>query len=348
MSETSARDAASAGRVVNPQGRVIYVDAADRRGAALVAKDGEAYPRSSTTWRRALELSETWDVVVDVGANYGEMLAGADLSRARRIIAFEPNASVGHHLALTVAELPWDVEIIEAAVSDHVSDAAQLHVTEGWSGTSYVASSAGERVKEGESAHRITQTTLSEALREEAPSSACIKIDVEGHEAQALDGATDLLETVDRVAVMIEIRHIAVETVWDLTRRLPLYLLDLRTESLVRWEGESVHELGRDLHSGRYYRQDAVLLGGRDVERFDAERREALGTVPANRGSETARLRRRVREEQEKAAGLAKRVDRLKRESTRLAGELTAIKGSRMYRLSRRVWAITNRLRRRP
>ncbi|MFV0535336.1 MAG: hypothetical protein ACK5MR_17040, partial [Cumulibacter sp.] len=78
-------------------GRRIYVAEGDARGDALIAAGGDFNPGSLHLWRQALELRE-WDVIVDVGANYGEMLLGVDLPVASRVIAYEPNPHVLPHL----------------------------------------------------------------------------------------------------------------------------------------------------------------------------------------------------------------------------------------------------------
>lgn len=346
--------------VLNSQGRTIYFDPMDRRGEVLSDKHGEVYPDSSELWRRALELADEWDVVADVGANYGEMLAGAELSHARRIVAFEPNPAIAAFLRRTIAELPWEVELLERAVSDHSQADAHLFITDDWSGTSHLSGADGEIAAEGETLMTVPQTTLSEEIGGPDVHTACVKVDVEGFEPQVLKGARQLFETVERVVVMLEILHTAVEDVWELSKRHPVYLLDRQTKQLVRWTGKNGQTLGLDLHSGRYYRQDAIILAGSDVEAFDRELTERVGTTTAQHDTRIAGLQSALAEKDELISSLRKRIDAKNRELDTMAAELEktrrqrdvaqsgretaeaeleAIKRSRMYRIAEKVWA---------
>ncbi len=79
--------------VMGPSGHRMYVDPVDERARELIRADGTLTPGSNRLWDAALAL-EPWDVVVDIGANYGEMVLGAEVASAARIICFEPNPQV--------------------------------------------------------------------------------------------------------------------------------------------------------------------------------------------------------------------------------------------------------------
>jgi hypothetical protein len=92
------------GRLTTAAGRTIYFDRADRRGADLAGSLGVLAPFSLTLWNIALRLHR-WDLVVDVGANYGEMLVSVELPAASSLVAFEPNPRVLPYLKRTLSEL---------------------------------------------------------------------------------------------------------------------------------------------------------------------------------------------------------------------------------------------------
>lgn len=242
--------------VQNDLGHRIYVNPGDRRGEKLMASRGDANPESMALWRSALALAE-WDLVLDIGSNYGEMVAGVDLSAATRVVAFEPNPQLVRPLRETLSALPWDVELVEAAIGDR-SGSATLTVDDEWSGKS---SLVGPR-KEGGHVIEVPIMTIDEFCAESPPSRVCMKIDVEGGEMSVIDGAARTLARSRVAVMMIEILHMPVEAIAQLARNYPVFALDVVDNSLVRLWGKDRLDLGRKLHSGRLSRQDAIIVQG--------------------------------------------------------------------------------------
>ncbi len=83
------------------EGRRIYVDPDDPQALELLRAGGSVDPLALALWRRVL-LAETWDLVVDVGAGWGEMLARPDLPREADVVALEPDVSRHPHLRRTL------------------------------------------------------------------------------------------------------------------------------------------------------------------------------------------------------------------------------------------------------
>ncbi len=260
--------------VTNSRGAVIHFDPQDARGRSLAEGVGEPYPNSLALWELALRLRDDWDVVLDIGANYGEMLAGVELPDTR-VVAFEPNSHVLPYLRRTLDALPTKVELVERAVGDVSIAEAAFEADLEWSGRAHMAAVSAVDEASARDLLTVELTTLDEFFPR-PPRAVCMKIDVEGFELQVLRGAQKLFDGSQFVAVMLEILHLPVQDVLELSRRHPLYLLDIKRRELVRYTGRDGYELGRALHAGDLYRQDALLLAGAAVESFDESVRGPL------------------------------------------------------------------------
>lgn len=244
--------------VVNDLGRRIYVDAPDPRSEALRSAGGDLNPHSLQLWRDLL-VSDRWDLVVDVGANYGEMLLGVDLPRLATVIAFEPNDVVASHLSRSLREASLAVEVRRQALSDQVG-AASFVVDAAWSGKSRLMSK--DEAKDPHRSppmRRVPTTTLDEAIGLLGARRACIKIDVEGAEDSVLHGGQHVLSRLQDVAIQIEILHRTPEQIASWTDIWRVYLHDVRTRALIRVDGSRVEQIAELLDLPWIYRQDAVL-----------------------------------------------------------------------------------------
>jgi FkbM family methyltransferase len=261
----------------------------DQRALKLTEANGDLNPDSMSLWNALIELGEPWDLVLDVGANYGEMLAGSTRTPGTRVVAFEPNPSVAALLRRTVAELPFPVEIVESAVSSAADARVSFLYDKTWSGTSHLAAVEG-----GVTDHRYEQievpaTTL-DVCFPEPTGSALVKIDVEGAEMRVLAGAEQFLARTERVAVMMEILHMPVQEVWAVRHEYQMALWCGEAGGPVVIDAGSAEELGQLLHSGEYYRQDAVFLSGRDAADLTAALRTRWGTSSGRAERRRARL----------------------------------------------------------
>lgn len=244
--------------VVNGLGHRIYVDPPDPRSEALRSAGGDLNPESLRLWRDLLG-SDRWDLVVDVGANYGEMLLGVDLPTLATVIAFEPNEVVASHLSRSVREASLPVDVRLEALSDRVGEASFV-VDTAWSGTSRLVSE-GEvtDVHRSPLLRRVSTTTLDEAIGLLGARRACMKIDVEGAEDLVLDGGQHVLSRLQELTIQIEILHRTPEEIASWTDVWRVYLRDVRTGALIRVDGGRVEQLADLLDQPWIYRQDAVL-----------------------------------------------------------------------------------------
>jgi FkbM family methyltransferase len=146
-------------------------------------------------------------VTVDVGANCG--LYTRQLARlSRQVHAFEPSRQMARLLRRTSAT---NVSIHEIALSDHDGD-AELFIPQGDNGLVHGLASLEPRMSSAEpvvSTH-VPIARLDAVVRQDV---AFVKIDVEGHELNVLNGAVELLDRCQPVfLVEAEDRHRAEAT----------------------------------------------------------------------------------------------------------------------------------------
>lgn len=180
-----------------PPGARVPVLGGPLRGATWIIEAGvNAY------WLGAYEREKAWrfvrsvrpgDVVFDVGANVGyyTLLASRAVGPTGLVCAFEPVprnlAFLRRHLALNRAD---NVRVVPAALSDVEGEMSFDP------GPNPLAGALGEG-----GALRVPVTSLDAFLaRAETPPPRVVKLDVEGEELRALEGARDLLSTVGPTA----------------------------------------------------------------------------------------------------------------------------------------------------
>lgn len=142
-------------------------------------------------------------VTVDVGANCG--LYTRQLARlSRQVHAFEPSHQMATLLRRTSAR---NVSIHEIALSDHNGD-AELFTPQGDNGLVYGLASLEPRpnvAMEPVVTTHVPLARLDTVVRQDV---AFVKIDVEGHELNVLNGSVELLERCQPVfLVEAEDRH---------------------------------------------------------------------------------------------------------------------------------------------
>jgi len=244
--------------VIGPGGRRIYVDPSDHRAQALIQAKGDFNPPTLALWQRLID-ERAWTHIIDVGANYGEMLAGVTLPDVT-VLAIEPNPHLLPHLARTLREAELNVEVIAAAASDRVGTIA-MNIDRTWSGMSSAV--AGQSQSEGHviETRAVAATTLELLVREHGRGIVrlLVKLDVEGHEVAVLRGLENLLPDLDQFAVLIEILHLGDEDLDWILSRFSLALLDLRQNSLASADAATAQALHGLLATGNFYRNDAVL-----------------------------------------------------------------------------------------
>lgn len=152
-------------------------------------------------------------VTVDVGANCG--LYTRELARlSRRVHAFEPSRAMADVLRRTSAE---NVVVHEIALSDH-EGSAELLIPQGEQGAVHGLASLEPQVAlsaKSCAVLNVPMARLDDVIQDDV---AFVKVDVEGHELNVLNGAAGLLERSQPVfLVEAEDRHrpLAIESVFE-------------------------------------------------------------------------------------------------------------------------------------
>jgi FkbM family methyltransferase len=193
-------------RIAQADGGVaLYVLDDDPRADALIATHADLNPTSLRIWR-ALTAAESWTTVLDVGANYGEMILGATLPSSARAFAFEPAPGVAACLRASVAAADAPVEVIEKAVGAK-TETVELFEDPTWSGTT---TATRRQAASASKSRPVQMTRLDDFLaerRRDAHERYLVKIDVEGGERQVLEGFRSSLEEAELATLLVEVAH---------------------------------------------------------------------------------------------------------------------------------------------
>lgn len=252
-----------------PSGRVLHLDRTDPRAQRLLELGGSFNPYSDALWQLAVR-SYDWDLILDIGANYGEMLIHLDPPGNTRVICYEPNPQVLPFLRRTIAENNLDVEVRAVAVGQDVRPAAQFGIDRAWSGKS----SLHPDRKGSAQVHVIDvqQTSIDQELQDLPARTVCIKVDVEGAEDEVLAGADRLLRGPLDWLMMIEVLHASDFWLAELSQRFDLHFYIPERDSLFTVPPLSPHAVGRLIRSGWFYGQDAIITSPRVTETIEGFR----------------------------------------------------------------------------
>ena len=233
----------------------LHVDEGDPRGDALVASGYDLNPLGRRMWQR-LCRREAWDIVVDVGANYGEMILTFPLPIGARTWAFEPAPRIAACLRQSVAETGAAVEVVELAVGS-VSATTTLYEDPSWSGTT---TTTRARVSSGHEPRMVGSMRLDEFLLDHGfrpGDNLLVKVDVEGGELGVLRSLVPVLPLAGVVLMQVEIAHTPDHDLEWMIGHFFLHVID--ENSFIAVPVATLADLGRLLGGGRVYRQDAVL-----------------------------------------------------------------------------------------
>ena len=243
-----------------PEGGWILADPEDDRTNILLERRGNANPNSFSIWSTLLGES-AWTHVVDVGANYGEMLLGGSLPETAEIIAVEPNPRVRRYLTRSLAAAGIKAKIKPIAISDQ-DGKATFELDLQWSGKSGLAPTVDQRDPGRTRRIRVRTRLLSRLFGRNAEPEhikALIKIDVEGSERPILAGSLSFLQNLHEVAIMIEVLHMEETDLDWIVQNFAVELFDPEQNELHAVSPTSGAELKTSLDTDRFYSQDLVL-----------------------------------------------------------------------------------------
>src|SRR5215216_1294268 len=167
----------------------LWAQLSDTQGALLYVY-GTAEPIGRALF---VELLEPGAVVVDVGANVGEftLTAAAAVGLQGTVLAFEPQPEVFRLISESVRHNGLkNVRLVQAAVSDRSGEATLFWPESGNSGIASLANTA-TGISVG-----VSSVTLDDVVESKQVGRVdVLKVDVEGHEPQVLDGGIKMLKT---------------------------------------------------------------------------------------------------------------------------------------------------------
>ena len=261
VSQKSARAFSGAADdfAVCENGRRLYVLPSDDRGKRLISSHGNFNPRTLAAWR--LLAAGEWTHVLDVGANYGEMLLNLTWNPTTQLVAFEPNAAIVPLLRRSLQEAGVEAMLRPVALAGRTG-VRSMTIDLTWSGLTHLDGD----LRQSDHGHALQQvltpvTTLAQELRRHGRTDALrvlLKIDVEGAEREVLEGAGDVLDSLEDFAALVEVAHLNDETLRWLAGRFQLEVFDPLTEKLIPVHGDG-DRLRRLLQGGVVYGQDIVL-----------------------------------------------------------------------------------------
>ena len=231
-------------------GDKLYLNPEDGRAQRMLMHGGSFNPATAFLWQAALGMAQ-WDTIVDVGANYGEMLFEPGVKRCARVFAFEPNPMIVPYLTKTLAG-SRNVRVMPVALSDRAGDMG-FTVNRTWSGMS--------RLGEGPNMIRVRVMTLDSLLTDwnsptstAAPLRLLMKVDVEGSDVDVLKGAALSIARSTDFCCLIEVSHLAEADAKWLEEFFTIHALSLEQQRIVE-----VKSLAALSDRSRFWYQDVLL-----------------------------------------------------------------------------------------
>lgn len=239
----------------------LVVDPTDPRAVELFVGRGAIDHDVVQLWR-LLVLAVMPDVVVDVGANYGEILFGTNYPPGTTIMALEPNPRVASALASTISTGPHRVELHRVAAGDRPG-VATLDVPWESSGLGAInrSSLASRR-------YVVECKTLDELISAQRGTRLLLKVDVEGSEGSVLRGATDALSRSSLAVIVSEVSPTNVEDLKELGTLLSARVLyfERRSLSVVHTDRPPLATIASDIREHPYLRDVVILIGDENLQ----------------------------------------------------------------------------------
>lgn len=191
----------------------LFVDTRDNRGRAILDSAGMTQPFTTALWRRLIKIIDP-KIVLDIGANYGEIALSSTYSPGTQIHLFEPNPYVRASLEKSVLSRKdaRNVHLHPELVGSTVGRQTFV-IDRKWSGTSSAVGeiSGSDRIK-GQGVEHFEEVTVPCTTIDECLASSGVaqgqrllfKIDVEGYEGHVVSGMKSALRDAEAYAGIIE------------------------------------------------------------------------------------------------------------------------------------------------
>ncbi|AMM24234.1 hypothetical protein AX767_07645 [Variovorax sp. PAMC 28711] len=231
----------------------------DLRGVRLRECAGNLNPLSLKAWQRL--AASAWTDIVDVGANYGEMLLNIDVPLAVRCVAVEPNPLLAALLRRSIADAGLEIPVVEKALG-RADGTLPLLVDETWSGLSKLgaephAESQGHTVRSLD----VAVTTLAALIDDGTPlkeKRVLVKLDVEGWECDVLRGLHGVGDALADLVIFLEVHHLGQADIDWLVSRFQPEVFDPATGAFTPIQGDG-RRLAAVLATRAFHSQDIAL-----------------------------------------------------------------------------------------
>lgn len=236
-------------------GKRVFIDPRDARARRMIESGGSFNPGTMCLWAAALRLA-TWDVVIDVGANYGELLVEPGVEKCPCVLAVEPNPAILPYLAKTVSAA-HNITIVNLAIA-HADSERRFAVHPIWSGMSRLGDGPDSIVVKTTPIDSLLSTHMaqrSHAVDAFDGMKLLLKIDVEGSEPEVLSGADRAVRETAEFCCLIEISHLEPGYLKALEQQFLVYALHRERGQIERIDSL---EKVRSETSG-YWHQDVIL-----------------------------------------------------------------------------------------
>jgi FkbM family methyltransferase len=185
-----------------------------------IAQKGSFEPQSLEVWARMVKKGR---VALDVGAYTGLFSIAAAHLGASRVVAIEPIQRLVERLQRNAQRNAVSIDVQRMAASDRTGSAMIGH-------NIHLPFSAGASLERKTGPHEKVRLIRIDDL--DLRNLACIKVDVERHEAAAMRGAR---KTLERERPMLLIEALDDDRAGDVMRELPGYRLIKRLDFRNLW-----------------------------------------------------------------------------------------------------------------
>ncbi|MCM2563950.1 FkbM family methyltransferase [Lutimaribacter sp. EGI FJ00015] len=243
--------------------RRISVDPSDRRVRKILLTRGvRGRSREQHFFFRMMDEFDI-DLFLDIGANYGECAMSAPLYCSTKIVGYEANSKLIPFLQKSslynddIKNLEWR----NLAVGNTPGENLSFFIDEDWSGkSSVVRSSESELTKV-----KVLCTSIDHEMENlgGGNESLLIKLDIEGYEPAALDGAKQTLQGSKNIVILMEFDSEYIEAGGqnsemffnELKENFNVFELKNNADIIT---ADSYHHLNR-IHRGKKVHTDLVL-----------------------------------------------------------------------------------------
>ena len=189
--------------VLPNSGSPIFVDRNENRGRSVLLCGATGQPNLKALWHRAIAILVP-DVVVDVGANYGEFVFGERYPKAKRILSIEANAGLATFLQKSHKLHPdrERIMILTALAAGISDDVIEFFLDQGSSGRS----TAVKRTDTKSVVTRVRTVAVDDLLEDLTleEMKLVFKIDVEGFEPAVFEGMKRVIDRTNFLLGLIE------------------------------------------------------------------------------------------------------------------------------------------------